>query len=236
MQGGSTETCYVCDRAATTREHAPPKCFFPEQKDVGRDLRKNLISVPSCRDHNTARSNDDQYVMAIVVMHFMTTGVARSQFATKIIRTLKRSTPLVKSLFRQPKNVTVDGERTVAVGIDRVRFNRVMECTCRALVFHHSGERIQDEVTIFSTGIFHPHRLERDSDESSLELAVRRILEGQPRLGENPEVFWYQFVHIPTQLTAVRLEFYGGFTVYGASDTRLKASAANSPPNAAKTP
>ena len=43
------ETCYMCERAPSSTEHVPPKCLFPEKKDIGSDLfRKNLITVLSC--------------------------------------------------------------------------------------------------------------------------------------------------------------------------------------------
>ena len=36
----SLPTCYACNQLATSREHTPPRSFFPE------DRRKNLITVP----------------------------------------------------------------------------------------------------------------------------------------------------------------------------------------------
>jgi hypothetical protein len=53
----------MCDSLATSSEHVPPKCFFPEKKDLPRevDLRKNLFKVPSCDAHNSQKSHDDEY-------------------------------------------------------------------------------------------------------------------------------------------------------------------------------
>src|SRR4051812_40697399 len=59
----SAETCYMCAELATSREHVPPKCISPEQKDVGRDFRENLITVPSCREHNGRKSRDDEFLL-----------------------------------------------------------------------------------------------------------------------------------------------------------------------------
>src|SRR5688500_12577288 len=87
----SMATCYMCDKPASTTEHAPPKCFFPEVKDVGVDLRRDLITVPSCTDHNSSRSKDDEYAMIFVVSHFETNPLARTQFGTKCIRAMRRS-------------------------------------------------------------------------------------------------------------------------------------------------
>jgi hypothetical protein len=61
-------TCYMCDSPETSREHAPPLCFFPETKDVGRDLRRNLVTVPSCDVHNSKKSKDDEFFRSLVLM------------------------------------------------------------------------------------------------------------------------------------------------------------------------
>jgi len=219
-----SETCYMCERAAPTREHAPPKCFFPELKDVGRDLRKNLISVPSCEEHNTARSKDDQYVMAFVVMQFETAGVARDQFSTKIIRSLKRDLTLVDQVFRETREVVLNGAPTVTVTVDRTRFDRVMGSSFRALIYHESGEKLVTDVTVFSLGIRHK-TFERDADEATLAFTIRRVLKNQAWVGENPDVFRYQLFHRSNEISAMRFEFYRGFTVYAAADTRAQRAA-----------
>ena len=61
------EKCYWCGRDATSREHVPPKCLFPEDKDIKSiykgTFRRSLITVPSCDEHNLAKSHDDEYLM-----------------------------------------------------------------------------------------------------------------------------------------------------------------------------
>ena len=42
---GGKKKCYKCDKEATGQEHIPPKCIFPERKDLDGDYRKNLITV-----------------------------------------------------------------------------------------------------------------------------------------------------------------------------------------------
>jgi hypothetical protein len=54
------DTCYMCERVADTREHAPPKCFFPVT------LRTNLVTVPSCEEHNLDNSSDVEYVRNVL--------------------------------------------------------------------------------------------------------------------------------------------------------------------------
>jgi len=40
MENKEIPSCYMCERTATTREHVPPKSFFPE------GYRTNLVTVP----------------------------------------------------------------------------------------------------------------------------------------------------------------------------------------------
>src|SRR5947208_14670020 len=58
-------TCYACDNPRTSMAHAPPKCFFPEEKDNSGNYlsSKQLIKVPSCDEHTTKKSNDDVYAL-----------------------------------------------------------------------------------------------------------------------------------------------------------------------------
>ena len=57
-------SCYMCGGAITSMEHVPPKCIFPESKDMeGENYRNNLITVPSCDIHNSHKSYDDEFLM-----------------------------------------------------------------------------------------------------------------------------------------------------------------------------
>src|SRR4030081_910056 len=56
--------CYMCAARATSREHVPPRNLFPEARENGGvDYRLNLITVPSCDVHNSAKSDDDEFLM-----------------------------------------------------------------------------------------------------------------------------------------------------------------------------
>lgn len=45
------KNCYWCANEATSMEHVPPRCLFPEDKDVkhvyNKAFREHLITVPS---------------------------------------------------------------------------------------------------------------------------------------------------------------------------------------------
>jgi hypothetical protein len=54
----------MCGDPATTREHAPPRCFFP-----GKGAGLQLATVPSCDRHNGKKSGDDMYVLAHICLN-----------------------------------------------------------------------------------------------------------------------------------------------------------------------
>ncbi len=119
------QTCYMCDAVATTKEHAPPKCFFPARKDLSQgdvDLRKELVTVPSCEAHNTSRSRDDEYAMVVVVQHYQTNKTARNQFATKVIRALRRSPALTTRVYDKVRPARVWGQEKISAEVDLDRF------------------------------------------------------------------------------------------------------------------
>lgn len=43
-KGDRVGKCYMCDAEGNTKEHVPPKCIFPETKDIpnGGNYKKNL--------------------------------------------------------------------------------------------------------------------------------------------------------------------------------------------------
>ena len=94
------KTCYMCSGRATSKERVPPKSFFPEQPIDGVDLRRNLITVPSCSLHNGAKLQDDEFFRAVVTLtSTMQSKAARSLFMGKILRAVKESPKKYASLF-----------------------------------------------------------------------------------------------------------------------------------------
>jgi hypothetical protein len=206
----------MCDERAVSDEHAPPKCFFPKVKDVGVNLRSNLITVPSCDEHNSSKSRDDEYAMMFVVTHYETNSVARNQFSTKCIRALKHSRGLTSVVFKKPRKIRVGRQPSFAVTVDRARFDRVIEHTCRALFFHELRRKFTERLFVWSPAFRHPN-LEPDTQESELGYHARQVLQSQPRLGKNAQVFWYQIFEKAGALTAFRLMFYEGCSVYAVA-------------------
>ncbi len=126
-----SDGCYVCGNAATTREHVPPKSFFP--KGCGLQLK----TVPSCPDHNNAKSNDDQYLLAHISMHAASENtIAKQRFMGSIAPHLHRS-PAFHQVLREGSVGLPGGARQYKVDVRR--FNSFFDHFACAIYYDRYG-------------------------------------------------------------------------------------------------
>lgn len=223
-----TGTCYFCGISATSNEHVPPKCLFPEEKDLpdGVNYRKKLITVPSCDIHNSLKSKDDEYLLLVLVHGYFNNRAGRDHFNQKVIRALTRRPAMLKSLYETRNPVTVDTEPTVAVNIDRGRFNRVLELLCRGLYFQKYGIQWPDEIEIHTPLLLSMNEANSDTNNqlvTNLCKSIIRELEGYENKGDNPEIFWYQMrIDHAKKRFLCRMTFYEGFDIFAISDPLLR--------------
>src|SRR5688572_4679712 len=93
--------CYHCGSPASTREHFPPKSFFPR----GGNLQ--LTTVPSCKLHNNDKSGDDQYLLAHITMHAASQqNLASRIFMRSVAPQLERSQGFWKSLVQDSQQLS----------------------------------------------------------------------------------------------------------------------------------
>jgi hypothetical protein len=84
--------CYRCASVATSREHVPPRNLFPQASESGgADHRINLITVPSCDAHNSAKSNDDEFLMVSLAGIIGNNSVGYSHRLGKVNRAILAS-------------------------------------------------------------------------------------------------------------------------------------------------
>lgn len=127
----SRDTCYACDEPATTKEHAPPKGFFPPGK------RQGLITVPSCSIHNCDNAPDVEYVRNAVVCH-----AGLNETGELLIDTAKRSfdhSPALFSRTFQSFVVRSAGEQVATYKADLNRVRAMMTAVAQAL--HYRDQR-----------------------------------------------------------------------------------------------
>lgn len=218
-----TATCYWCGAPKTSKEHVPPRCLFPKEKDAPQlgDQRKGLIKVPSCNIHNCEKSGDDEYLMCVLSVNILNNKVAETHVKSKIIRALKRSPGLMAACFGTHQDIAVseDGGKTLqataAVKIDDDRLERCLEHMARALFFYKYGKRHIGSVSCtpeFLVAITGQDAIERNAQYEEFRKLCDQAFENQPKEGKNPGVFFYQFhPNPPAQMAALlRMTFYEG--------------------------
>ncbi|WP_146009268.1 hypothetical protein [Beduinella massiliensis] len=193
------ERCYWCGAPATSKEHVPPKCLFPETKDIkkiyGKDLRKDLITVPSCDEHNLRKSNDDEYLMVCLASRTGNNAEAYIHTCTKVRRARDRN----------PRLVVVESEDEIRtentvfpvqwVNVDMIRLFHSFEAIARALYYYDFGVRFEGDCQIVTRLCFHPEAIESTVFNAR---ACKMIEMEMPHWhtevkGNNPAIFTYQF-------------------------------------------
>lgn len=223
------QTCYMCERPATSDEHVPPKCLFPEEKDLpkGVSLRKDLIKVPSCDIHNTKRSKDDEYLLYVLSMNIANNAVAFRQFSTKILRAVDRRPGLMQSILSgQQEVVAVDRTGTahnaLMVKADMSRIYKCFNQMARALYYKEFQEkfvgtcRFLHDFTIADDSKFTLKVRDGQSEQKALEY-VKSYFGRSDHKGSNPSVFRYR-IEDPDErgLVALSMQFYGGSNAFVA--------------------
>lgn len=208
-------TCYMCDKPALSKEHVPPKCVFPEQKDTnGKDYRKGLITVPSCDAHNLAKSKDDEYLMMVLTSYFDNNRAAQDHIKSKIVRTWVRSPGLSTSVVKNLRVVaTRDGDKH-AYEVDTARFDQSLEWAANGLYYHTYGTRLSQLYKVISYPLVQldgPTQAAVNVGRAKILLLANRMLEGLPIYGDNPEIFWFQVSPLGEERTVMRMCFFEGF-------------------------
>jgi len=219
----------MCSEIASSREHVPPMCLFPEEKDIKTSMfRKNLITVPSCTLHNSKKSKDDEFLMACVA------GIVGNNFLgyfhthTKIKRTfLKKGKAFLKVIMTEVYHGDFKNEigKIFPVLVGRPHFNRLESCfrhIAYGLYHHKFGKQFEGECQVLMDFITYD-----DVKTEKFKILIRKALkyEKQPIIeGENPEVFNYEFYEPDAfGLNALRMTFYQGAKVYVAfKDKEIK--------------
>ncbi len=215
------EKCYWCGRDATSREHVPPKCLFPEDKDIEsiykKTFRCSLITVLSCDEHNLAKSHHDEYLMVCLGGRVGNNGIAYIHTNTKIKRAIKRNSKLIQ--VQGEDEISILGKQfpVLFVQIDNYRLMHSFESIARALVFHEFSFCYQGRCQVIADIFFSPKDFKstKFQAKSAQILSEERKRWGTEKKGDNPRIFTYQFSKVDAGGTfTVALTFYEKTVVY----------------------
>ena len=218
----------MCDEVETSREHAPPRCLFPTEAEAGRNLRVNLITVPSCDRHNSEKSTDDEFFRAIVLgIAAHNSPVAADHFRGKLLRAAARNPTTYGTYFDEQGQVHKGAFRVLK--IDRTRLDACLVHIARALYFHATKQKWWLPIYPISPNLFsetkndapQPHALSKDG----IALA-REYLSGTPIQGSNPEVFRYRMKCDDIQkIFVLAAIFYESFEIFCYSSKAMAEAA-----------
>jgi len=202
----SDKYCYVCGTIASSKEHVPARCFFPEELEY----RKNLIKVYSCREHNEETSLDDEYVRNIITIFRENNAVAFKQFTEKVVKSFTRNLKLIGV----GRKIQTQHGVEHAFEIDRNIFDRTIKKMGYALFYYENKFKWNRELIVLTEHLVYED-LSKDEYGQLLE-SVKNDLPVLPESGENPQVFKYRFLrnyeNPPDSI--LQMTFYEGFTVW----------------------
>lgn len=210
----------MCEAQATSREHVPPRCIFPELAESGRELRTDLITVPSCDLHNSGKSRDDEFLMVSLAGVFGNNSTGYAHRLGKVNRAVLRSSRrLLSAVFKRRRSYVVQLEQNGFLELiwgtpDLARLQACFDRIARALHLHHFGTPFRGEV-VTHFGYVHPTEPNAGTFRDFLRHRVALDLADKPRLGSNPDVFYYRVADPDVHgLYLLELCFYGGLNVY----------------------
>jgi hypothetical protein len=213
----------------------PPLNLFPEARENdGVDYRINLITVPSCDTHNSAKSSDDEFLMVSLAGIIGNNSVGYSHKLGKVNRAIVASANhLLDQVLLEKREIrTYEVAENQFIDViwgtpDVGRLIRCFEHIAFGLYRHHFKQNFFGSVKVLLGYLIEEEPNKRQfvrwiRDRAELDLV------GKPKVGSNPSVFYYQ-VSDPDQfgLYMIRLCFYGGLHVFVA----FTPEASSPPPN-----
>ena len=132
-------SCYYqgCQRRGTTREHIPPKSFFPN------DQRNQLLTVTSCELHNNSKSSDDIYVLAQICMNASPSNRSREVWTQCVLPQLDYNGEALRKTLTNDAVLLPSG--AVLYKVDTARFDRFFDALSYGIVFKACGQSLPTE-------------------------------------------------------------------------------------------
>ena len=214
--------CYECgvklDRNPLTKEHVPPKCFFPKTD------KESLITVPSCIEHNSGKSGDDEYLFQMISIQIQANEKGQDFAVNKTVRSILRNRKLTKNLAETATQVYVDENKdgrlkpTFAFEYDAERIEKSIISICKGVYFYEFHKVFSGSIRTYNEFQFSLDNdsIERNQEFENMRNLIRRNFSNVEKKGLNQEVFYYQIMTHPRNIEAdicIRLCFYGGISI-----------------------
>ncbi len=219
--------CYFqgCDENGITKEHIPPRSFFPDGE------KNQLLTVKSCVKHNNKKSKDDLYVLAQICMNASPSNRAREVFFRKIAPQLEINNGAFRKMLAKGATPLSDG--SVQYNVDTRRFNEFFTALSCGIIFKSNGVSLPLNYSI--THVYCSLSSEVDSQNVSIIKELEAFYSGRPdnfmEFGKpdtkNERIYTVETFGIPdfkSSITLVHL-FFGKFKVISMLTNKLQTSA-----------
>lgn len=179
------KVCYWCGKEASTREHVPPRSFFPDSVDAdGNKInRSQLITVWACQEHNNKKSDFDEYLRNRIVI------AANNQ------RAWENTVSILKSMDRshdwQRSVEYVDGKVEFKTYDENIGF--AIESMARALYYHEFDKCLGGTCQTFYGAYKGDDKLAVGAKEMVAYYLRESEKWDSPIKGAYPDVFTYRF-------------------------------------------
>jgi len=179
--------CYFCGEPATSKEHVPPKCLFPESERI------NLITVRSCDKHNSKKSGEDEFLRNYLMCKVGNNQTGIDLAGEKGKRSLEltkfkalKETMEVHSVTQTDKGIFYTG-RALEAGQNKAL--HCLEHIIKGLLYHETGKRYDGGATVIPT--WFTHSPFNEAELKPVFDLIKREESSQNWKGNNPAVFKY---------------------------------------------
>ena len=208
-------TCYFqgCSAKGTTKEHIPPRSFFPEGE------KEQLLTVRSCEKHNNAKSTDDLYVLAQICMNASPNNRAREVWENKVGPQLEFNNGALRKRLAAGSVPLPDG--AVKYKVDLARLDEFFTALSCGIVYKTCRTSLPQNYKI--NHIYHNFVGQTDPVIQAIESEIEKFYSGKPldfmAFGEpgtkNERIYTVTIFGIPGYQSSITVvhEFFGVFKV-----------------------
>jgi len=140
--------CVICgQKSATTYDHIPPKCIFPEPRP------SDLITIPACEECNKSTETLDEEFRVFINMFVGNKSVETEKLWKNTLRTLQHNSRLLEKAKASFRPADLTSEHSIIIGKTNVvvwdnSVNKVFEKIICGLYWYHFREILVDRVMI----------------------------------------------------------------------------------------
>lgn len=208
-------TCYFqgCNQKGITKEHIPPRSFFPDGE------KEQLLTVKSCALHNNAKSKDDLYVLAQICMNASPNNRAREVFMNKVVPQLEFNNGALRK--RLAEGAVPLGNGAVKYKVDVTRLDDFFTALSCGLIFKSCSSSLPANYEI--SHVYHNLQSEADPERQQIEDAINTIYSEKPMAfmefgdpdAKNERIYTVTIFGIPEFQSSITIvhRFFGVFKV-----------------------